>query len=170
MDKLKAACENFKAHLAKVVAQELQNPQFRLNLAKGLKGLTNLQMSEFIEFKTIAHKSAITTVDIDRIINAIVRRDPPAEFADNYKNFAIALEKYRAVSDLISKVNDSSAFRKTFDHYQNILLKNRDQQTVDFFKVIKPDFNITYTQDSIFKNPRTAPAMMEAVQAKKFTK
>jgi hypothetical protein len=167
MNKLEEACEKFKAHLATVVAQELQNPQFRLNLTKGLKGLTNLQMSELIELKNIAHKPEVTTADVDRIITAIVRRDPPAEFADNYKNFAVALEKYRAVSDLISKVKDSSDFRKTFDHHQNILLKNRDQQTIDFFKVIKPDFIVTYTQDSIFKNKFVVPPVVEAVQQKK---
>ena len=133
-DDLEAACATFKTHLATQVALELQSPAFRNGISRGLKGLTNLKFSDLIKLQQIAQQQSIAESDIDHVITQIVRRDSPAEFAKNYEKFSDALEKYRAVSDMLAHAGDPVKFRQSYDHHKSIILKAADSATAKFFQ------------------------------------
>jgi hypothetical protein len=166
MNKVEAACETFREHLASEVADELKKLQLRLQLKKGLKGFSSLaQVNDLI---SISEKPVITTGDVDLIIKTIVRHDSP-EFGKNYPAFSNALQKFRAVSELKANAHDSNKFQSTYQHNQSVFETVPDGQTIQFLQTIRPALR-NYNQDRLFSTDIVEPTDDDKKPSRKYTK
>jgi hypothetical protein len=123
------ACVKLKEHIVELVAVELRNTNFM----KGFDGLSKLSGSDLENLQKISRQEKISDQDIEHVVSKLLGSAAPAKFIDRHRSLADALEKYRAVNDLLTAKDDASFRAKYWYHVSS---KTLDGENIAFLSTI----------------------------------
>jgi hypothetical protein len=133
--KTSEACQTFKTHMESIVVAEL----CKYPIQSGMRGVDIKDKNDFLLLQHIVANKTATAADVAHISAKVIPYDPSALFIDNYQKFYHALQKYRAVSELLDAVEIPDRFRKTFLQYSATISKAPlDKATADFLTQVAP--------------------------------
>ena len=132
---LKAQCEAYKHHLEKVIGDCLIKKLAGDGLSEvEIRNERDVQKFGEIRSRFVSggqgSQAALSAAEIDFIANQVINKDPNAKFYEAHPALSVAIQKYRAVNDLLAKVDDTHQFRAIYRLHIYDLMKEREKDPV----------------------------------------